>query len=114
MAKAQIQELDKMQREDHDLLIRLESKVDSLIVDVKDMKDGISQRLADHDTRLRAMEKIMEDVNPNLRVKQHDELWQWRHDFQLTWKIVIGIAAFIGSLVSFIIYLIFNILKLFR
>ncbi len=73
-----------MQKSDHDLLIRLEAKVDALITTITEFKDGTAVKL----TELRT------DV---------DDLKQWRHDFRLTWKVLIGIAAGIGGLVGFVL-----------
>jgi len=41
---------------DHDLLIRLETKMTGLKDDIKDIKDGTSAKIADHETRIFALE----------------------------------------------------------
>ena len=41
---------------DHDLLIKLETKLDGLIVDVKLLNEGTSGKLSDHEGRIRIME----------------------------------------------------------
>lgn len=41
---------------DHDLLIRVDENVKNLITEIKDMKDGTSAQLLDHETRIRRLE----------------------------------------------------------
>jgi|ERR1035437_599061 hypothetical protein len=42
--------------EDHNLLIKLDGKVDALKDDIKVLNDGTTLRLADHETRIRLTE----------------------------------------------------------
>ena len=46
----------KTERDDHDLLIAMETKLDSLIEDIRDLKDGTSKIVGDHEARIRKME----------------------------------------------------------
>ena len=105
--------LEKLQRTDHDLLIRLESKVDSLIVDVKEVKDGTNTQLTDHETRIRVVEKVHEEVNPIQTVKEFRELQQQMHDFKTIWKFVITVASVIGGVIGFALSLVTDSLRLF-
>lgn len=41
---------------DHDLVIRIDENVKSLIAEIKDMKDGTSEQLKDHEVRIRKLE----------------------------------------------------------
>lgn len=41
---------------DHDLLIRVDENVKNLIIEIKDMKDGTTVKLTDHELRLRRLE----------------------------------------------------------
>jgi hypothetical protein len=41
---------------DHDLLIELKTRMESLKDDIKDLKDGTTVKIADHETRLFALE----------------------------------------------------------
>lgn len=113
MAKDSLLTFDKMQRTDHDTLIRVEAKVDALIADVKEMKDGTNLKLIDHEGRLKSLEKIVDETNPEVRVKQVDELVQWKHDFSLTYKVIITIASVIGAMVGFVASLLLDIFKIF-
>lgn len=39
--------------DDHNLLIRLDTKVDALKDDIKTLSDGVNARITDHETRIR-------------------------------------------------------------
>ena len=43
--------------EDHDLLIRLEEKMAGLKMDIKDLKNGTSAKISDHESRIFQLEK---------------------------------------------------------
>lgn len=45
-----------MNEKDHDLLIRVDENVKNLILEIKDMRDGTSAQLTDHELRLRRLE----------------------------------------------------------
>lgn len=42
---------------DHDLLIRIETRMESLRTDIKELKDGTSSQIDDHEKRLQKIEK---------------------------------------------------------
>lgn len=99
--------LDKLQRQDHDSLIRLESKFDNFLTsytqDIKDLKDGTTKQLADHEIRLRSIEKMIETFKPEERVKQLDSLLQDRNDSKVRRRTIMAIVAVIASVVSTIL-----------
>jgi len=78
---------------DHDLLIRLDVKLQRVSDDIQGLKEGISLRLS-------SVEKQVADNT------------QWIHDFKLTWKVLIAIASGCGAVVGFVISIIFQFLKL--
>lgn len=41
---------------DHDLLITMHEQIKGIKADIRDLKDGTSAKLADHETRLRRLE----------------------------------------------------------
>lgn len=47
---------NKQNGNDHDLLIRLETKMEGLKSDIRDLKDGTNNKIADHEKRLGALE----------------------------------------------------------
>lgn len=85
--ESKLTEMDKLQRSDHDTLIRLEGKVDSLTISVATFQSGLDLR--------------MKDIE-----KQLDANTQWIHDFKNAYKITGGFAALISSLVTFALTLI--------
>lgn len=111
MSKTELDALDKLQRTDHDTLIRVEAKMDTVVSDIRALKDGNTLILTDHDMRLKLIEKLIEQAQPEIRIKQIDALLEWQHDFKLTWKIILAIASGIGAAATIIINLIFKYLK---
>lgn len=79
-----ILEMDKLQRSDHDTLIRLEGKVDALIMNVGTWQTGL-------DVRVKEMER------------QLDANTQWIHDFRSTYKVIGIFASLVSSVVTFIL-----------
>ena len=45
------------QSQDHDLLIELRTEMRGVREDIKDIKDGTADKLLDHETRIRTLEK---------------------------------------------------------
>lgn len=99
---------------DHDILITLVEtvknnnltvleKIDDVKQKVQEVNDGISMKVNDHDTRLKNIEKIVQLSTPEESMKKLNELWQWKTNFQFTWKFIITIAAGVGGLVGSII-----------
>ena len=50
------------QQNDHDLIIRLDTKIDDLKVDIKELKDGTAMKIEDHETRLKLIENKITQV----------------------------------------------------
>lgn len=59
---ATIEEIDKLQRMDHDTIVRMESKLDVLIKNVENLTNGSTMKLNDHENRIRSLE-----------LREHDE-----------------------------------------
>lgn len=55
-------ETDISQMTDHDLLITMHEQIKGIKADIKDLKDGTSLKLADHESRLRRLEEKMTKV----------------------------------------------------
>lgn len=73
---------------DHDLLIELKTKMDGIKADIKDLGDGTSKTIADHETRIRTVEKALDE-------------------FPTVKKLVYGAAGLIlVSVLSAIVYLV--------
>lgn len=79
---------------DHDLLIRLDVKLQRVSDDIQDLKQGIS-------TRLNSVEKQVADNT------------QWIHDFKLTWKTILALASAIGAMVGGAMTILVQIMHVF-
>lgn len=58
---------DRMQRTDHDTLIRLETKVDGLPTAIREAVSELGGRITDHETRIRSMETQASTVRATMR-----------------------------------------------
>lgn len=66
---------DKVARLDHDTLVRVETVVNNMAVDLKSLADGSALRLTSAEARLTALEKINDEVKPSvllMTVTDHD------------------------------------------
>lgn len=80
---------------DHDLLIRVDTKLNQLSIDMKNLADGTTVKIANHEIRLAAVEQSV-------------------HDAKITGKFMIGLATGIGSLITFVLTVVFYTLKIFQ
>lgn len=78
-------ELEKLQREDHDLLLKLHGKLDTLIT----LQQTAGADLADHEARIRALDKDNTDLKGTVR--------------GVKWALG-GIGALIGVVEPFILF----------
>lgn len=53
---------------DHDLLIELRTEMRGMREDLKTMSDGVSLKITDHETRLRSIEKLTDNLNMKLLI----------------------------------------------
>lgn len=97
---------------DHDLLIRLETMMNTLLVDVKELKDGTATRIASLEVRTGNIERIHDEVNPKEMKKDLTELSAWKRDQQVTWKVTLTIASVVGAVVGFITSQLSNVVEL--
>lgn len=86
---------------DHDLLIRLDTKFDELTTQIKINNDGVISKLGDHETRLKSMETLRDEFGPILIKQQVEQNTQWIHDFKLTYRTLVAIAATVGAVAGF-------------
>lgn len=81
--------------------------------DLKEIKDGTQVRLAEHDVRIRTLEKLANDYKPEPlagMIKAHE---QWIHDFRLTWKFVLGVSIAISTIIGFVLGTVSDVITLF-
>lgn len=55
-------EQDTSKMTDHDLLITMHEQIKGIKADIKDLKDGTSAKLTDHEDRIRTLEQNMTRV----------------------------------------------------
>ena len=92
--------LDQRRQLDHDVLIRVDSKVDRLSLDVKDLKDGVGQRMNALEVRMDIADKLAIVSDPERRLKEHDQMFAWMKEIKRTWKLLLAGAVGLGFLLS--------------
>lgn len=98
---------------DHDLLIRLDTKLERLSEDIKEMKNTQASRIGLAEQRITILEDTFQETNPK-RLKELTEANSvWIHDFKLTWKTMMTLASAIGAVVGFVFSAIVQIFNLF-
>lgn len=53
-------QLEKLQRDDHDTLIRVETKLEGLTAEIRDGNNNMKAMIADHELRIRVLENDKE------------------------------------------------------
>lgn len=88
---------------DHDLLIRLDTKVDQLTKDVKSMGDGVTLRVSNIEMRINDLEKLRDEIQPEtLAVVVRDNA-EWIKGFKNTWKLLLAVFSTISLIVGAIL-----------
>ena len=95
--------LNNQNASDHDLLIKLDTKVDNLALDIKELKDGLTVRMAAIELKVVGYDKIIAEADPTGTKKKVDELGAEIHDFKTTVGIYRVIAGVIGGFIFFLI-----------
>lgn len=88
---------------DHDLLIRLDQKMNQLSEDMKGMKDGLSSRVAILESKAIAYDQLLVEYPPAKNVEQLRTNTKWIDDFKLTWRIILGMSIGVSSVITFIL-----------
>lgn len=112
------------QTPDHDILITLvESvknnhttvmdKIGDVKADVAELKDVVNLRIVDHEIRIKALEKLRDEVQPETVLEIIRRNDKWINDFKLTWKVTLGIASTIAAIIGFILATVVEIFKIF-
>ena len=98
---------------DHDLLIRLDTKLERLSEDIKEMKNTQASRIGSVEQRITSLEDTIQNSSPKNSRTLTEANAAWIHDFKLTWKTMMTLASAIGAVVGFIISAIVQIFNLF-
>ena len=87
-------DLDSRLRTDHDLLIRLDSKLDTVNANLVILQTGLDGRI----------KNIESDVIASK---------QWIHDFQIKYRFLLGLASAVGGIVGFVLSLVSQLGNIF-
>lgn len=112
------------QTPDHDILITLVEtvknnhitvmdKIGDVKADVAELKDVVNLRIVDHEIRIKALEKLRDEVQPETVLEIIRRNDKWINDFKLTWKVTLGIASTIAAIIGFILATAVEIFKIF-
>lgn len=93
-------EWDRLQRNDHDTLIRLETIVKQIADDVKEVKDGTAFRLAAIEGRVSKLEQLAEHYDPAPLVAELRANTIFRQNFQNSWKTLLTVSSILGGVVG--------------
>jgi hypothetical protein len=103
---------ENLQTYDHDTLIRLETIVTQISSDIKELKDGISDKLADHEIRIKTCEKILDEHATEDLPGKTLANYAWIHDFNTRWQLIVTLAGFIGGMIALAVPYVWKLLKL--
>lgn len=98
---------------DHDNLIRIETKLDNLTEDVKSLKLSTMDRINKLEGKVIAIDELHARVNPLDSVIRLNQLEIKIHDFYQTSNVYRTIAGVVGGAIFFILTQIPNWIKLF-
>jgi len=87
-------------RADRDLLVTLNTKLDHLVVDVREMKDGMATRMNNLEVRMATYERLATISDPDRRLKEHDDMFNWMKEMKRLWKLLLAGAVGFGFLLS--------------
>lgn len=103
---------------DHDVLNTLRVKFDLFLsqykLDMDELKDGTKLMLADHEARLKSIELLRAQLNPEQMAARLTEVVEWKRDFNIKWRTVLGLSIGLSSIITFILTIIAFILNLIK
>ncbi len=99
---------NQIQTNDHDVLIRLDTKFDVFINEWQSVRNSLNSRLSAAESRITGLEGTIKELIVGETRKKADFSQQWIHDFQVRWKLIIAIATVLGSVVTLIVEAIFK------
>ncbi len=104
---------NKIQRSDHDVLVRLETKMDQVVTDISGLKDGFSLKLADHEARIQAIERVHVLVDPVQSLAELKKVIERQRDFSLMWKFIVGLVVAGSSIITWLLMTLAQVFNLF-
>ena len=111
------------QMPDHDILITLVEtvknnhvalldKISGVKADVGEIKDNVNIQIANHELRIKVIEELHNKIKAESELKKLNEVYQWSHDFRITWKFILGVSLAVSSIISFFLGTILDVFKL--
>ncbi len=101
-------DLEKLQRFDHDTLIRLEVLVKNVSDDIKEMKDGTARQLANLELRLKVVESVHEATKPEQTLNEFRIVQRDFRDFVVQAQTARYFAGLLGGLLASVLTLFLN------
>ena len=97
-----------MNEADHDLLIRIDTRMDAINAELKDLRSGLIRDIAAHDVRLLAIEASRLKFDPAVLVPKYDQVAQEWHDFKVrlaVWGTVLMLGgALMGNFLRVVVF----------
>jgi len=107
--------LEDSQRTDHDLIIRIESKLDSLTGDVKSISDGVSMRIGALEARVNKLDNESVGVGGITELgKRLSIVEQTIHDTKVTANAYRVIGGIMGGFIFFVLSQLPNWIKIIQ
>jgi hypothetical protein len=99
---------ERMENADHDLLIRIDTRLDGVERDLKSLQSVLVKDVAALDVRLRVVEDSRSKFDPALLVPKYDLVAQEWHDFKVklgVWGTVVIVGgAVLGNVLRLIVF----------
>lgn len=99
---------------DHDILIRLEEKVERLIKDVSNMKDGVYRKIDNIEIKVNNLQSDHVLLSHKEIKKKIEQCNMFIEEFKTTirdLKYLIGIAGVMGAIIAYVTRFIFDFIK---
>ena len=102
-AAAAVKVAQVQDKADHDLLIRVDEKLDALTLVTNKIQDGTSTRLDKVEAKVLALEQCHEQNDPQKIAKIAYDGLAWRRQFDVIWKVTLGLVGLISLILGIVI-----------
>jgi len=100
--------------QDHDLLIRIDTKLSGFLTNFDGFKGDILAELKDHNRRLNAIEEWPSKNDTERRIQEHDALYRDFSERRASWKWTLGGWKGLMSILTFVAMLVTLVLNLMK
>jgi len=105
---------DKIQREDHDRLIKMAAVVDNIALDIKTLADGFGIRIGSNTARIIILERLNDELKPSEIAKLTREHDQALRDLKTSYKTLSFAFSVIGAVIGITISFVTNLFGLLK